>query len=44
MYYVCFNCLKNVDDEYTISRIRCPYCGGKVLMKDRSATVKVLAV
>ena len=43
MYYICFSCLKQVDEEYTKSRVRCPYCGGKVLMKDRLVPVHVKA-
>ena len=41
MYYVCFECGKKVEDEYTTNKIRCPYCGGKGLYKDRRSVVKV---
>ncbi|MDO8511612.1 MAG: DNA-directed RNA polymerase subunit P [Nanoarchaeota archaeon] len=43
MYYICFDCGKKVEDEYTRVKIRCPYCGGKVLYKDRRTVVKVKA-
>jgi len=43
MYYVCFNCGKKVDEEYTKAKIRCPHCGGKVLNKDRRTVVKIKA-
>ena len=43
MYYVCFNCGKKVDAETTKTRVRCPYCGGKVLYKDRKTVVKIKA-
>lgn len=43
MYYICFDCGKKVEDEYTRVKIRCPYCGGKILYKDRRTVVKVKA-
>ena len=43
MYYLCFDCGKKVDDEYTTTKIRCPYCGGKILYKDRRNVNKVKA-
>ncbi len=43
MYYVCFDCGKHVEDEYTKTKVRCPYCGGKVLYKDRRTVTKVKA-
>ena len=43
MHYICFDCGKKVEDEYTKVKIRCPYCGGKVLYKDRRTIVKIKA-
>ncbi len=43
MYYICFHCNKKVEDEYTRARIRCPFCGGKILYKDRKSITKVKA-
>jgi len=43
MYYVCFDCGKKVEDEYTKTKVRCPYCGGKILYKDRRTVNKVKA-
>ena len=43
MYYVCFDCGKKVGDEYTKTKVRCPYCGGKILYKDRRTVNKVKA-
>jgi len=43
MYYKCFQCGKKVDQEYTATKIRCPYCGSKILYKDRKTTTKVKA-
>ncbi|MBT3836086.1 DNA-directed RNA polymerase subunit P [Candidatus Woesearchaeota archaeon] len=43
MYYLCFDCGKKVDDEYTRTKVRCPYCGGKILYKDRRTVAKVKA-
>lgn len=43
MYYKCFHCDKKVEEEYTNARVRCPYCGGKALHKDRKKVVTVKA-
>ena len=41
--YKCFSCEKKVSDEYLRTKVRCPYCGGKMLYKERKATTKVKA-
>ncbi|HIH38220.1 DNA-directed RNA polymerase subunit P [Candidatus Woesearchaeota archaeon] len=41
--YKCFECNKKVADSYVKKRVRCPYCGSKVLFKPRQTTTKVLA-
>jgi len=41
--YRCFNCNKKVADTYIRKRIRCPYCGSKMLFKPRSTLTKVKA-
>jgi DNA-directed RNA polymerase subunit P len=41
--YKCFKCLKEVGDNLITKRIRCPYCGSKMLYKPRSTTTKVKA-
>lgn len=40
--YKCFTCGKEVKSDYLKKKIRCPYCGSKILYKIRSthATVK----
>jgi len=43
MEYKCFHCDKKVDEEYTATRVRCPYCGGKMVHKTRSTSAKVKA-
>ena len=43
MYYLCFDCGKKVEDEYTKTKVRCPYCGGKILYKDRKVPNKIKA-
>ena len=43
MYYLCLSCGKKVEDEYTRSKVRCPYCGFKILYKDRRTVVTVKA-
>ncbi|MDP7116204.1 MAG: DNA-directed RNA polymerase subunit P [Candidatus Woesearchaeota archaeon] len=41
--YKCFQCSKKVADEYLKKRVRCPYCGSKLLYKPRSTITKVKA-
>ncbi len=41
--YRCFNCNKRVGQDYLRKRIRCPYCGSKMLFKPRSVVTKVKA-
>ena len=41
--YKCFNCNKKVAQDYLIKRIRCPYCGSKMLFKPRATITKVKA-
>ncbi len=42
--YKCFSCGKKVASSYVKKRIRCPYCGSKILFKPRVITKKVRAV
>ncbi|HLG24025.1 MAG TPA: DNA-directed RNA polymerase subunit P [Candidatus Nanoarchaeia archaeon] len=39
--YKCFDCNKKVATDYLRKRIRCPYCGSKILFKPRSVATKV---
>ncbi|MEA3378782.1 MAG: DNA-directed RNA polymerase subunit P [Nanoarchaeota archaeon] len=41
--YKCFHCGKDIKKEYLRKRVRCPYCGSKILFKPRSAHTKVKA-
>lgn len=41
--YKCFFCGKKVGEEYIRKRIRCPYCGSKMLYKPRKVATKILA-
>lgn len=41
--YKCFDCGKKISPEYVRKRIRCPYCGGKMLFKPRTTITKVKA-
>ena len=41
--YKCFSCEKKIGDEYLRTRVRCPYCGSKILYKERSNATKVKA-
>ncbi len=44
MKYTCYNCEKKVTDTMMGKKVRCPYCGSKILYKSRSVTTKLLAV
>ncbi|MFH1174325.1 MAG: DNA-directed RNA polymerase subunit P [archaeon] len=41
--YKCFNCSKPVADTYIKKRVRCPYCGSRILFKTRTTTTKLKA-
>jgi len=41
--YKCFNCSKVIASESLRVRVRCVYCGSKILYKPRTAVVKVKA-
>lgn len=41
--YKCFACNKKVSDTLMGKKVRCPYCGSKILFKPRSTTTTVLA-
>ncbi len=43
MEYKCFYCDKKVSDEYLRKKIRCPYCGNKILYKPRAVSTKIKA-
>ena len=40
MEYICFTCGKLVDLKEISKRIRCPYCGGKILFKQKPEMVR----
>ena len=42
--YKCLTCNKKVSDTMMGRRVRCPYCGGKMLFKPRVLTTKIKAV
>ncbi|MCD4759515.1 DNA-directed RNA polymerase subunit P [archaeon] len=42
--YKCFNCGKEIDDKTVKRRVRCIYCGSKILFKPRMVKTKVKAV
>jgi DNA-directed RNA polymerase subunit RPC12/RpoP len=43
MEYKCFQCNKKISQDYLRKRIRCPYCGSKILFKSKSVVTKVKA-
>lgn len=42
--YKCLECGKKVSDSLLSRRVRCPYCGSKMLYKPRTTITKVKAV
>ncbi|MBI2663009.1 DNA-directed RNA polymerase subunit P [Candidatus Woesearchaeota archaeon] len=42
--YKCVHCENMVKLEYIRKKIRCPYCGGKILYKVRNVPTEVKAV
>ncbi|MFH1212141.1 MAG: DNA-directed RNA polymerase subunit P [Candidatus Woesearchaeota archaeon] len=41
--YKCFNCNKTISLDNVKRRVRCIYCGSKILFKERTVSTKVLA-
>ena len=41
--YKCFECNKKVTSDFLRKKIRCPFCGCKILFKQRGATTKLKA-
>lgn len=41
--YKCFSCNKKVAPDYIRKNVRCPYCGSKMLFKQRSVATKIKA-
>lgn len=41
--YKCFNCGKKIKSELLKKKVRCPYCGSKILYKQRLIATKVKA-
>lgn len=42
--YKCFKCDKELEDSSLRKKIRCPYCGSKILYKIRTTITKVKAI
>ncbi len=40
--YVCMKCGKDVKSDSVSQRVRCPFCGYKILTKKRSETVRIV--
>ncbi len=38
--YMCFFCGKEIDEEDIQHKIRCPYCGGRIIFKKRPEITK----
>jgi DNA-directed RNA polymerase subunit P len=41
--YKCFHCGKSVSEDYIRRKVRCPYCGSKMIYKPRTSSTKVKA-
>ncbi|MGV8168605.1 MAG: DNA-directed RNA polymerase subunit P [Candidatus Nanoarchaeia archaeon] len=42
--YVCFSCNKQLNETQMKKRVRCPYCGSKIVFKRRVVSTKVEAL
>lgn len=42
--YKCFQCNKKISKDLLRKKIRCPYCGSKILFKPRVSITKVKAI
>jgi DNA-directed RNA polymerase subunit P len=40
MVYICTRCKHSVEIDYEVMGIRCPYCGHRILMKQRPTLIK----
>ena len=40
LMYKCLSCKKEIEAEELRVKIRCPYCGFRILMKERPKVVK----
>jgi len=41
--YICFSCGREIGDDSVSRKIRCLYCGGRMLYKKRATTTSVKA-
>lgn len=41
--YKCFSCNKVIDESYIRKKVRCPYCGSKIIFKARKREVTIKA-
>ncbi|MFP4523278.1 MAG: DNA-directed RNA polymerase subunit P [Candidatus Nanoarchaeia archaeon] len=41
--YKCFSCNKLIDESYIRKKVRCPYCGSKVIFKARKRETTIKA-
>ncbi|RMF55643.1 DNA-directed RNA polymerase subunit P [Candidatus Woesearchaeota archaeon] len=41
--YKCFECNREISDTMLRKKVRCPYCGSKMLFKPRQTTTVVKA-
>ncbi|MFC1648257.1 DNA-directed RNA polymerase subunit P [Nanoarchaeota archaeon] len=41
--YKCFECNKTIAESHVKKKVRCIYCGSKIIFKERSTLTKVKA-
>lgn len=41
--YKCFQCSKIISPDYLKKKIRCPYCGSRILYKTKTVATKQIA-
>lgn len=43
VYYKCLECKKKVGEEFLRKKVRCPYCGSKMIHKPRTQPMTIQA-
>ena len=41
--YKCFSCNKTIAEQYIKKKVRCPYCGSKIVFKARTREITIKA-
>ena len=44
MAYRCFFCNKEIDPKYIKKKVQCPYCGSRIIYKERDTPLTLKAI